>query len=76
MSFTHQSNLDEAEQMLRRNETELRQLLPSEGVEIFEKYKDCQDEVTQLSECETFIKGFRLGVQIAAEALVDGKKIN
>ena len=27
---------------------------------VFDKYKACQDEMTQITECQTFIKGFKL----------------
>lgn len=30
------------------------------GCFVFDKYKACQDEMTQITECQTFIKGFKL----------------
>ena len=31
--------------------------------ELLEKYKACYDEMIQTTECQTFIKGFKLGAR-------------
>ena len=37
--------------------------------EIFEKFDDCQDELTDINEREIFVYAFRLGARIAIEVL-------
>lgn len=39
------------------------------GLEIFEKYKDCDQEYSQLSEKKSFLIGFKLGARIVIEAI-------
>jgi hypothetical protein len=39
--------------------------------EIFEKFNDCYDELTDINECEIFVYAFRLGARIAIEALTE-----
>lgn len=31
--------------------------------ELFDKFKACYDEMIQITECQTFIKGFKLGAR-------------
>ena len=50
--------------LLTQNESKLLERLNAEEKEIFEKYQDCHHELTQIGECEAFIKGFRFGGQI------------
>ena len=38
--------------------------LDEKNKEIFEKYRDCYNELTQLNECEVFKIGFKLGVRM------------
>jgi uncharacterized protein YdhG (YjbR/CyaY superfamily) len=40
-----------------------------EKIEVFEKYRDAQKGMNQITECETFINGFRLSARIVIEAL-------
>ncbi len=49
---------------LTKNEDKLLHSLNAEEKNTFEKYRECQAEITQICECEAFIKGFRLGAQI------------
>ena len=37
--------------------------------EIFEKFTDCYDELTNINEREIFVYAFRLGMRIAIESL-------
>ena len=37
--------------------------------EIFEKFNDCYDELTDINEREIFVYAFRLGMRIAIESL-------
>ena len=38
--------------------------------EIFEKFTDCYDELTDINEREIFVYAFRLGARIAIEVLL------
>ena len=38
--------------------------------EIFEKFNDCYDELTDINECEIFVYTFRLGARITIEVLL------
>ena len=43
--------------------------LAEQQKEIFEKFDDCQSELTDINERDIFIYGFRLGARIAMEVL-------
>ena len=66
-SFGKQSRFAKVLSLLTQNEGKLLERMNEEEKEIFEKYQDCHHELTQLGECEAFIKGFRLGGQIMLE---------
>ena len=51
-------------ELLRRNEQELLPLLPEKAKEVYEKMKDNLSELGQVSECEIFTQGFKLGARI------------
>lgn len=55
--------------LLNRNEEKLTSTLTELQKEIFEKYKDCNYEISEISERESFIKGFQLGARIIIEAI-------
>ena len=38
--------------------------------ELFEKFNDCYDELTDINESEIFVYAFRLGMRIAIEVLL------
>ena len=43
--------------------------LTNKQKEIFEKFNDCYDELTDINEREIFVYAFRLGARIAIEVL-------
>ena len=47
--------------------------LTPEQKEFFENYRDAQREINVLTDCETFICGFKLGTKIMMDVLTDGK---
>ena len=47
--------------------------LTPEQKELFENYMDAQREVNVMTDCETFIYGFKLGAKIMLDVLTDGK---
>ena len=49
----------------------LNETLTDKQKEIFEKFNDCYDELTDINEREIFVYAFRLGARIAIEVLSD-----
>ena len=58
-------------ELLRRNEQELLPLLPVKAKEVYQKMKDNLTELAQISECEMFTQGFRLGARIMLDVIDD-----
>ena len=58
-------------ELLRRNEQELLPLLPEKAKEVYEKMKDNLSELAQISECEIFTQGFKLGARIMLDVMDD-----
>ena len=50
--------------LLNRNDEKLTANLSDEQKEIFEKYKDCNREISEICEQQSFITGFKLGAKI------------
>lgn len=50
--------------LLNRNEEKLIATLSDEQKETFEKYKDCNREISEICERQAFITGFKLGAKI------------
>ena len=55
--------------LLNRNEEKLISTLSDEQKETFEKYKDCNREISEICEREAFLNGFRLGARIIIESV-------
>lgn len=53
-----------------RNEEKLVPTLSKEQRVIFEKYKDCINEMPAIAEKEAFIQGIKLGLKITAETFL------
>ena len=49
----------------------LNETLTDKQKEIFEKFNDCYDELTDINEREIFVYAFRLGARIAIEVLTE-----
>ena len=47
----------------------LTQMLSPEAKEVFEKLMDNEGELSSLTECDTFVFGFRLGARIMLETM-------
>ena len=60
-------------ELLRRNEQELLPLLPEKAKEVYQKMKDNLIELGQVSECEIFSQGFRLGARIMLDVIDDSE---
>ena len=65
--FQRQRRFDKAFRMLAKNEEKLLESLNEQEKELLEKYKACYDEMIQTTECQTFIKGFKLGARFFIE---------
>ncbi len=61
--FQRQRTFDKAFRLLAKNEEKLLETLNEQEKETFEKIRGCQDEMIQITECQTFIKGFKLGAR-------------
>ena len=55
--------------LLNRNEEKLTANLSNEQKETFEKYKDCNQEISEICERNAFLNGFRLGARIIIEVV-------
>lgn len=55
--------------LLNRNEEKLTATLSDEQKETFEKYKDCNQEISEICERNAFLNGFRLGAKIIIEVV-------
>ena len=55
--------------LLNRNEEKLTAALTEAQKETFEKYKDCNREISEISEREIFLNGFRLGARIIIDVV-------
>lgn len=55
--------------LLNRNEEKLIATLSDEQKEIVEKYKDCNREISEISERNAFLNGFRLGARSIIEVV-------
>lgn len=62
--FQRQRKFDKAFRVLTKNEEELLKNLNKQEKELFDKVKSCYDEMIQITECKTFIKGFKLGASL------------
>lgn len=60
--------------LLNRNEEKLISTLSDEQKETFEKYKDCNCEISEISERDDFISGFQLGAKIIIEVISSKQK--
>ena len=59
---------------MAKNREKIAAKLDEEMQEVLDTYDDNIREMDSIAEKEAFIYGFRLGVQLAAESLIDGKK--
>lgn len=55
--------------LLNRNEEKLTATLTELQKENFEKYKDCNREISEICEREIFLNGFRLGARIIIDVV-------
>ena len=73
--FQRQRIFDKAFRLLTKNEEKLQESLNEEEKELLEKYKACYDEMIQITECQTFIKGFKLGARFVMACIENDSDI-
>ena len=61
--FQRQRKFNKTFRLLTKNEEKLLENLNEQEKEVFDKLKACYDEMIQTTECQTFIKGFKLGAR-------------
>ena len=66
-SVKRQKKLCELSALIDRNEQDLKARLNDEEQKLFEKYRDCVNELTSLEYCNEFLTGFRLGGRMIME---------
>ncbi len=73
--FQRQRKFDKAFRMLTKNEEKLLESLNEQEKELFDKVKACYDEMIQITECQTFIKGFKLGARFVMACIENDSDI-
>jgi len=66
--FNRGTKFDEALRLLSRNEEKLIAMLDEKEKDIFEKFKDNQDEIAKYNSADAFVAGFRLGARLVIES--------
>lgn len=61
------SEVKELLKLLNRNEVKLTVTFSEKQKITFEKYKDCNREISEICEKDAFLNGFRLGARIIIE---------
>ncbi|MBD5104177.1 MAG: hypothetical protein HDT47_04845 [Ruminococcaceae bacterium] len=69
------AKLAELLDLLSKNDDNLMENVSEKEKEIFEKYKDCSAEISQITEFENFIKGFKMGA-LMIEVMKDSNGMN
>ena len=73
--FQKQRKFDKAFKMLTKNEEKLLESLNEQEKELLDKLKTCYDEMMQITECQTFIKGFKLGARFVMACIENDNDI-
>ena len=71
-SIVRGSKLDNLMNLLCQNEDDLICGLTEKQKESFEKFKDCQSEITDYLETEAFTSGFTIAVKLMVEVMATG----
>ena len=68
-SIVRGSKLDNLMKLICQNEDDLMKGLSEKQKESFEKFKDCQSEITDYLETEAFTSGFTIAVKLMVEVM-------
>lgn len=63
------SRIDKLLKLVVKNEQQLNALLCDEERAVFQKFRESQDELSSVNECESFVLGFRLGARFLMEVM-------
>ena len=63
------TRVDKLVKLICKNEEELNSTLTEKQKETFEKFKDCQSEITDCLETEAFISGFTIATKFMVEVM-------
>ena len=66
--FNRGTKFDEAVRLLSKNEQKLIAMLDEKEKDLFDKFKDCQDEIDKYNSEDAFVAGFRLGARLVIES--------
>ena len=61
--------------LLTRNEEDLEGTLTKAQIETFQKYKDCAAELNDINEVTAFALGFKIGMSLTVETMLDVSSI-
>lgn len=68
-SIVRGGEYDKILRLMNENDIKLSETLSERQIELFEKFKDCETELSDISLREMFISGFSLGINIAYESI-------
>ncbi len=68
-SIVRGSKLDNLMNLLCQNEDDLMKGLTDKQKESFDKFKDCQSEITDYLEREAFVSGFTIAVKLMVDVM-------
>ena len=71
-SIVRGSRLDNLMKLICQNEDDMMQGLTEKQKESFDKFKDCQSEITDYLETEAFTQGFTIAVKLMVEVMATG----
>ncbi len=74
--YTESSAYREAQQIYERNRSKLAKQLEAELKDAFDKLCETQDELTYYEKLQSFIDGFRLGMQLTIAGLGKHNSLN
>lgn len=71
LNISSDSKFEKLLELMAENEEALTQKLNEEEMRLFEKIRDCDSEISDITERERFIQGFKLGARIMLEIIQD-----
>ena len=63
------SRVDKLLKLVVKNEERFNELLSEEDRAVFQRFRDSQNELSSVNECESFVLGFRLGARFMLEVM-------
>ena len=72
-TFKQNSQYGRAIKELTDSEEKLDAMLSKEQKALLDDYRDAQQELMVITDCETFIRGFQIGAKIMLDVLTEGE---